>query len=105
MNQDAFLIVNGQPSRPLELAKEELQAVSSSHVRLQDDKGVIGVLQDRAGSSVNESVQKDLIVADQLLEHVGDQEEEIGRERVSLPQASNAANPSSRHTIQEHRRA
>jgi hypothetical protein len=43
-HKDALVVINRQPRGTLELAEEELQALSRGHVGAQDQEGVVGVL-------------------------------------------------------------
>ena len=67
-----------------------------------NNEGIVSVLKDRTGQGGIERVQEKPIMIgfdNKLLENVGDNDEEVGRQRVSLMQATRRAELVSRDTV------
>jgi predicted ABC-class ATPase len=65
--------------------EELLQVLGSNNVRTHEDDGVIGVLEHRARNVIQERVPQEGVLANQSLKNIGDKEEHVRGEGVSLP--------------------
>ena len=77
-HQSAFAVVDGEPGGPLELLQTEAKPPRRPRVGTQDNQRIVGVLEDGARHAVHERVLQLGVGADQALENIGDEEEEVG---------------------------
>jgi hypothetical protein len=86
------------------LLKNEPQTTGSAGIGPHDE-GIVHVLQDRARHPIGERVKEPSVELDEPLQHVGGDEEEVRRQRVSLPKPTHAADPFPWNAIEHDGRA
>jgi hypothetical protein len=61
----------------IDLQTELLQATGSSRLGTEDDQCIVRVLQHRTRHVVDQGVTQQRVLLDHLLEHIGDDEEQV----------------------------
>jgi hypothetical protein len=84
-DQGAFVEVDRQTSRIRKLIQQLLEPHRSRQVSTHNDESVVGILQYRTGSTINDGVAQEWVLSDKLLQHIRNQQEKVRRERVALP--------------------
>jgi hypothetical protein len=96
--------VDGETGRRSKVIEDHLEVGDRGAVRPAKDKGVVGILENRAREVRGERVTRIAIspgAADKALENVSDNDKEVRGEGIALPEAISAADPVSRDTVQE----
>jgi hypothetical protein len=97
----ALGVVDAKAGGALELVKEAPQPPCSPNLRPEDNQRVIGILEHGAGGAVHERVLEHVVAADQALQHIRRDEEEVGGEGVPLPEPTHAEDPLAGDAIEE----
>jgi hypothetical protein len=97
----ALRVVDAQAGGALELMEKMPKPPSSSNLRSENNQRVVGILEHGARSPVHHRVLKHVVAADQVLEHIRRDEEEVGGEGVPLPEPTHAEDPLAGDAIEE----
>jgi hypothetical protein len=103
-HERALVKVDAESGGVSKALEQPAHTASRRHIRAEDQKRVVGVLKDGARSTVHNGMLEDVISLNQPLKHIGDDEEEVRRERVTLPQPTQTGDPLPRDAVEEHRR-
>jgi hypothetical protein len=101
------VVVDGEARGRFKYSKDVLDLMYSIRAASKEDKGVVGVLNDRARSAINEGVAEgrgEGSVVEQAVKNINDNDEEVRGQRITLLEASATNDPSSWDTVEEDRR-
>lgn len=101
------MVVDGEARGRFKYSKDVLDLMHSIRAASKEDNGVVGVLNDRARSAINEGVAEgrgEGGVVEQVAKNISNNDEEVRRQRIALPEASATIDPSPRDTVEEDRR-
>jgi hypothetical protein len=101
----ALRVVDAETGGAVKLAKKMTKPLRRPNLSSEDYQRVVSVLKHRARGPVDERVLEHVVAADQTLEDVRRDEEEVRREGVALPQPMHAADPLPWDAIEEDGRA
>jgi hypothetical protein len=76
--------IDHQASSARKHVQQGFQPRRRLHISLHDDQSVVGILQHLARIAGDQRVLKQLVLPNETLQHIRHEQEEVGRERVSL---------------------
>jgi hypothetical protein len=98
----ALVEIDAEAGGTSEALEQPMHMEIRRHIRMKDQQRIVCVLENGAGRTANNGLLGDVVGLDQPLQHVGDDEEEVWRERVALPQTAQAGNPLPGDAVDEH---
>lgn len=99
--------VYGKPGGGCKVVEDSFEAGGRRGLSLADNESVVGILENGTRARGGKGVTKLAIgagVTNETLEDVSNDDEKVGGEGVSLPEAVATSNPVARHPVEEHRR-
>lgn len=102
--EGSLMVVDGQPSSLLKELQDVFGGFNSIGGAWDEDESIVGVLDDGARVGRGEgmvNVSSKGMGVEETFEDIGDDNKEVGGQRIPLPEPSAAVDPSTGHTVEK----
>jgi hypothetical protein len=105
-NKGTFMEIDCKTRGGREVIKDFFKIANMLRDRTDNDKSIISILEDRTGKVINKRVEEKAVPRgkkEHLLKHIRHDVKKEGGQRVALPKAAAALDPSTRDAIEKNR--